>query len=182
MRSGWACTVDLRRRRSRLGRPRTPSRPRSPAGVDVERHPTAKDATDLELALDAAVERGARSALVVGGHGGPPRPLPRERPALRLTPVRRATDRGPDGRRAGRRRPRPRGARRRARFPVLAPSRRRARRRRVAPTGLRFPLHRETLQPGSTRGVSNEFLASTATVSLRGGVLLAVVPNFRKDS
>jgi len=40
------------------------------AGVDVEKHPTAKDATDLELAFDAAIRRGARTVLVVGGHGG----------------------------------------------------------------------------------------------------------------
>ena len=39
-------------------------------GTEVERHPTAKDATDLELALDAAVARGATRVLVVGAHGG----------------------------------------------------------------------------------------------------------------
>src|SRR5204863_9960397 len=37
---------------------------------------------------------------------------------------------------------------------------------------LRYPLHREALYPGSTRGVSNEFLASTAAVRLDAGVLL----------
>lgn len=39
---------------------------------DIERevHPQAKDATDSELAVDAAVRRGARELLLVGGFGG----------------------------------------------------------------------------------------------------------------
>ena len=36
----------------------------------VERHPTAKDALDLELALDAAVARGAARITIVGGLSG----------------------------------------------------------------------------------------------------------------
>ncbi|HUS60678.1 MAG TPA: thiamine diphosphokinase, partial [Acidimicrobiales bacterium] len=40
------------------------------AGARVERHPEAKDETDLELALDAAIARGARRIHVLGGHGG----------------------------------------------------------------------------------------------------------------
>ena len=41
-------------------------------GVVVERHPRQKDATDLELAIDAAVQRGYRSASIIGGTGGRP--------------------------------------------------------------------------------------------------------------
>src|SRR5262245_11233616 len=40
------------------------------AGAVIERHPVAKDATDLELALDAAARTGARHIHVLGGHGG----------------------------------------------------------------------------------------------------------------
>src|SRR5262249_28983478 len=40
------------------------------AGTAVQRHPTDKDATDLELALDAALERGASVVQVVGVGGG----------------------------------------------------------------------------------------------------------------
>lgn len=40
------------------------------AGARVDRHPAAKDATDLELALAAAVAAGAERIVVVGGHGG----------------------------------------------------------------------------------------------------------------
>ena len=40
------------------------------AGASVERHPAAKDLTDLELALGAATAAGARRIVVVGGRGG----------------------------------------------------------------------------------------------------------------
>src|SRR5262245_59111095 len=36
-------------------------------GVPIERHPTAKDAIDTELALEAAVTRGAERIAVVSG-------------------------------------------------------------------------------------------------------------------
>jgi thiamine pyrophosphokinase len=52
----------------------------------------------------------------------------------------------------------------------------------VTTEGLRYPLRRETLAPGSTRGVSNEFLDATASVDLADGVLLAVVPRIGKDA
>src|SRR5918996_338460 len=39
------------------------------AGVGIERHPAAKDATDLDLALDAALARRPRRIVVVTGAG-----------------------------------------------------------------------------------------------------------------
>jgi len=39
------------------------------AGAEIEQHPADKDATDLELALDAAAARGCRRVIVVGGSG-----------------------------------------------------------------------------------------------------------------
>src|SRR5438309_8661349 len=41
------------------------------AGVKLERYPNEKDQTDGELALDAAVKRGADEIVVVGAFGGP---------------------------------------------------------------------------------------------------------------
>jgi thiamine pyrophosphokinase len=38
--------------------------------VEREVHPTAKDASDSELAIDAAVRRGAHDIVLVGGFGG----------------------------------------------------------------------------------------------------------------
>jgi thiamine pyrophosphokinase len=40
--------------------------------------------------------------------------------------------------------------------------------------GLRWPLLRETLQPGRTRGISNEMLGESGTISLESGLLLVV--------
>jgi len=40
------------------------------AGVPIERSPTDKDKTDLELAVDAALARGAQAIVVVGALGG----------------------------------------------------------------------------------------------------------------
>lgn len=39
-------------------------------GVAIHRHPTRKDATDLELALDLAVEKGAQTIWLIGALGG----------------------------------------------------------------------------------------------------------------
>lgn len=39
-------------------------------GTVINRHPKRKDATDLELALDLAVEKGSRSVWLVGALGG----------------------------------------------------------------------------------------------------------------
>ena len=44
----------------------------------------------------------------------------------------------------------------------------------VETTNLKWPLHKETLYPGKTRGVSNEMLGDTASVSIRSGLLLIV--------
>ena len=44
----------------------------------------------------------------------------------------------------------------------------------ITTTGLRYPLHNETLQIGTSRGISNAFSADTATVSIADGVLLAI--------
>ncbi len=43
--------------------------------------------------------------------------------------------------------------------------------------GLRWLLSDDELRPGSTRGVSNEMTATTATVTLTEGVLLAIQPH-----
>jgi thiamine pyrophosphokinase len=48
--------------------------------------------------------------------------------------------------------------------------------RGVSTDGLLYPLRGEDLEPGSSRGVSNEFTRTTATVSVAGGVILAIQP------
>jgi thiamine pyrophosphokinase len=145
------------------------------AGTTVEQHPVAKDATDLELALDAALDRGATSVHVIGIGGGRFDHLlgnvlllgsSRYEAARvdarigdsRITVVHdRATLDGAPGGLC-------------SLLPLGGPA------LGVRTDGLRFPLRRETLPAGTTRGVSNEFLGARAEVSLEDGVLLAVVP------
>lgn len=145
------------------------------AGAAVERHPVAKDRTDLELALDAAVAMGARRVIVIGGDGGRfdhvlANALVLASPAYAGLEVeahlgvgrvhvvrRRATLRGAPGELV-------------TLLAVHGPA------LGVTTEGLRYPLHGETLHPGSTRGVSNRFVTPDAAVSLTSGVLLAVAP------
>jgi thiamine pyrophosphokinase len=145
------------------------------AGAVLERHPEAKDATDLELALDAAVALRPARIHVLGGHGGRLDHLlanalllaapayaavdvTAQMGAARLTVVRRAARlTGPVGD-----------------LVSLVPLHGGA--SGVTTTGLLYPLAREDLRPGSTRGISNELVESPASVELEDGVLVAVQP------
>jgi thiamine pyrophosphokinase len=145
------------------------------AGVRVVPHPAAKNATDLELALDEAVAVGARRVLVVGSSEGR---LDHLLASLLLLASERYAGleldavvgdavvhvvrdervlRGSTGE-----------------ILTLAPLGGRA--AGVVTAGLEYPLVGETLEPGSTRGVSNVFLGDEAKVTLTSGVLLAVRP------
>jgi thiamine pyrophosphokinase len=150
-------------------------------GATVDRHPAAKDETDLELALDRAVALGAARVIVVGGHGGRTDHFLAN--ALLLTAERYATvalearfgaarvlvlrGGGPAAAVALRGRPgdlvsllavdRPAGG--------------------VTTTGLVYPLAGGTLTPARTRGVSNEFTGTEASVRLEAGLLLVVQPH-----
>ena len=46
----------------------------------------------------------------------------------------------------------------------------------VVTEGLEYPLAAETLEPGSSRGVSNVFAATEARLTVASGVLLAIRP------
>ncbi len=145
------------------------------AGARVERHPRAKDATDLELALDVAVELGARRILVLAGVGDR---LDHLLAAFLLLASPRYEEVEIDARIGGslthvvRREREVRGepgelvSLLAAHGPASG----------VCTGGLVYPLDGETLEPGSTRGISNELAGDTAHVSLERGVLLAVRP------
>ena len=145
------------------------------AGTWIERHPVAKDKTDLELALDAALEAGARRIVVVGGAGGR---LDHLLGGLLLL----AADvyavaeidalLGPASIHAIR------GTRTLAGAPgetisLLAVG---GSARGVRTSGLRYPLRGETLAAGTSRGVSNVFESAKIRISVVEGVLLAVRP------
>ncbi len=143
-------------------------------GVSFEQHPVDKDATDLELALEAARQLGAEEVLLLGALGGR---LDQQLANLALlaspafaglrlslghgrTTTWIVRDRITLGGAAG------------DTLSVLA----------LSPSvegltyhhGLRWPLHDFTLPFGSSRGISNQLTASHAEISLRHGVLLVI--------
>jgi thiamine pyrophosphokinase len=145
------------------------------AGTRVERHAPNKDRTDLELALDAVLARGAGRVLVLGGVAGRfdhvlANALVLASPAYAGMEV----DAVLGGARVAVVRDRRALRGRRGDLLSLLPAHGPA--RGVRTHGLAYVLADEDLAPGSTRGVSNVFAAATATVALRDGVLLAVSP------
>lgn len=150
------------------------------AGAVVERHPVAKEETDLELGLVAAASLGATDVVVVGGHGGridhfianalllaSPRfaelRIEAHVGAGRVAVVRdRVVLEGTAGELV-------------SLLAVGGPA------EGVSTLGLAYPLRSERLEVGSTRGVSNVFVDPEATVTLEAGTLLTVQPG-RRDS
>jgi thiamine pyrophosphokinase len=145
------------------------------AGARVVRHPQAKDATDLELALDEAVGLGAGRVLVVGSAEGR---LDHLLASLLLLGAERYDALELDALVGDALVHVLRGERRLEGTPgellTLVPLGGRA--TGVTTEGLEYPLAGETLEPGTTRGVSNVFTETKVRVRLDGGVLLAIRP------
>jgi thiamine pyrophosphokinase len=146
------------------------------AGARVDRHPADKDATDLELALDAARELGADRVTVLGAGGGR---LDHLLANLLLVTHDAYADLVIDVLVADTHVTVVRTARQIVGAPgstvTLLPVGGTA--RGVSTTGLRWTLTDAELTAASTRGVSNEIVTSPATVRLRRGVLLAIQPS-----
>lgn len=143
--------------------------------LSLERHPADKDQTDLELALHRALGLGPDLILVAGIGGGRIDHLVANLAVLadpRWAPV--AVDGLLDGARL-------RVVRRQRRFrgrvgelvSLLAVN---GDAEGVTTEGLVWPLRGETLRAGTSRGVSNQFAAEEASVSLQRGTLLVVQP------
>ena len=145
-------------------------------GTRVERHPEEKDATDLELALDAAMALDPRRILVLAGDGGR---LDHQLSALLLLGSERFASVEVDALVGPAWIHVVRGSRALAASPgellTLLPL---GRAEGITTHGLVYPLRDETLEVGSSRGVSNVFEAATAQVDVRHGVLLAVRPTW----
>jgi len=145
------------------------------AGIRVERHPAAKDATDLELALDAALELRPARILVLAEGGGR---LDHLLSALLLLASPRYASVELDGYLGASRVHVIRGERTLegqpdelvSLFALHGPA------EGVRTEGLAYPLAGEMLEPGSSRGVSNLFVGEHARVSVERGVLVAVRP------
>jgi len=144
------------------------------AGSRLERHPVDKDATDLELALDAVLRLGRSPVWIVGGAGwdrldhlvanfllvASPRYAPLSLrwwvKGAEVAPVHRRLEiSGMPGDLV-------------TLLAVGGPA------TGVTTSGLRWPLLGETLVPGSTRGVSNQLSAPTAAVSVETGAVVAI--------
>ena len=151
------------------------------AGTAIERHRPDKDATDTELAVAAALLRGHRH--LVGVSGGPradetrldhelggilsfTRPdLGGETVEVWWGPAHLRVVHGP-GSAAVEAAP----GRVVSLLPLHGPA------LGITTAGLRYPLVGETLDPGSSRGISNEVVAPGAGVALQRGTLLIVTP------
>jgi len=145
-------------------------------GATILRHPRDKDATDLELALEAAMTLGVDAVTVVGGHGGRVDHfvancllLASDRFHLLdvdafLGTAHAVVARGPT-RITGR------PGELVTLLAIGGPA------AGVRTSGLRFALDDATLQPGSTLGVSNEMHADEATVTVGRGTVLVIRPN-----
>lgn len=146
-------------------------------GAEIQPHPTDKDATDLELALAlAAATPDIDRVLVIGGTGGRldhflANAMVIASPSLahlsvewiahpgRVTVVHdHARLHGDAGDQL-------------SLIPVAGDV------TGVTTTGLRWALKGETLTFGSSRGVSNEFSAAVATVTIAEGILVVVQPS-----
>jgi thiamine pyrophosphokinase len=145
------------------------------SGARIERYPAAKDKIDLELALDTAVGLGADRIVVVGGHGGR-LDLLLANVLLLASPVYAEVDveahlgaarvhvvrtelvvAGTPGEVL-------------TLLPVHGPA------SGVVTEGVRWPLRGEQLEPGTSRGCSNELVAPVARIELAAGTLVAVLP------
>jgi thiamine pyrophosphokinase len=145
------------------------------AGTRIERHAESKDATDLELALDVASALEPKRILVLAGGGGR---LDHLLSALLLLASPRYAAVEIDACFGDARVHLVRDERELAGEPgelvtllaVNGPA------EGVETRGLAYPLTGETLEPGSSRGVSNVFAGETAQVRVGRGVVLAIRP------
>ena len=145
------------------------------AGARIERHPEEKDATDLELALEAALAFAPRRILVVGAAAGRLDHLLAGALALTAESLSGVqVDAGLGGAQLhvvrGERTLTGEAGELISLLPVGGPA------EGVTTEGLRYQLVGEALAPASSRGVSNVFAGTQARISVRRGVLLAIRP------
>ncbi|MGE5549235.1 MAG: thiamine diphosphokinase [Bacteroidota bacterium] len=149
-------------------------------GVRVRRYPHDKDQTDMEIALELAVELGADSAAIFGATG-----TRLDHTVTNLGMLRRAAMLGLRAAifapgheimllRPGRTRINGAAGQALSLIPLTPEV------TGVATENLRFPLRGESLFLGGSRGVHNEFIGAEAAVTLVSGELLAFVfaPDF----
>jgi thiamine pyrophosphokinase len=143
------------------------------AGVEIELYPRDKNETDLELALNKAVEMNPREVVIVAALGGRTDQslanialLSNMQHLSRLTRIDdgveeiffiqdQAQIRGRSGDIV-------------SLIPWGVPV------HGVQSENLKWHLHRETLHPDRTRGISNEMISDTASIKIESGLLLVM--------
>jgi thiamine pyrophosphokinase len=145
-------------------------------GTRVERHPVDKEASDTELAVEAAFAAGATEVTLLGATGG--ERLDHEIANLLLLADRALAGRALSAVRGGARVSALHGGERRelagrpgdlvTLLPVGGDA------AGVTTDGLKWPLSDATLTMGRSRGLSNEVVSAPASVQLEKGVLLVI--------
>jgi len=145
-------------------------------GAEIVRYPARKDYTDLELALQRAVKRGARDILVIAALGARwdqtlanlllPAASALQQADIRLLDGQQEIRlvRGPDRMELE---GQPNDIV--SLVPLGGPA------VHITTYGLEYPLNGETLDFGSTRGISNVLLDTRARIDLQEGLLLCVI-------
>jgi thiamine pyrophosphokinase len=141
------------------------------AGVELERHPPHKDATDLELALERAVDSGATDIIVLGALGGRidqtlGNIMLLAHPRLANVPVHILGDRERIMLIRGEVTIQGRPGDTVSLLPLSAEV------THVTTEGLEYPLRDESLYRNSSRGISNVLSGVEATITMGEGVLL----------
>jgi thiamine pyrophosphokinase len=150
--------------------------------IPMERHKADKDQTDGELALDKAVSLGAKSVLILGGHGG--------RSAMflaNLKLLRSCHDQGIDASMVGRgesirfiaaTQEHVWAGRQGATLNLLPMDGHDA---TITLEGTAFDAKESLLAKRSARGVSNKILKDAAKLTVHQGVVLAVVERKKQE-
>lgn len=144
-------------------------------GIPIEQYPTEKNHTDLELALDAAVRLDVHRIVVVGGHGGRIDHFLGN--AIILTAPTLANRRvewftGSAHVYVVREWTQLHGAAGELVTLIAVGGTVQG----ITTQGLKWELNDDTLEPWEARGVSNVFRSPVATVGVRSGTLLAIIP------
>lgn len=146
------------------------------AGTRIIRHPARKDQTDLELALDYALAEGADDVIILGALGGRwdqtlANVLLLALPALASARIRLLDGNQEIGllRGPGKLTLAGNAGDTVSLIPIGGDA------RGITTSGLEYPLHGETLNFGSTRGISNVMMERQATVALAEGLLVCIL-------
>ncbi|HHV29057.1 MAG TPA: thiamine diphosphokinase [Clostridium sp.] len=141
--------------------------------VTILKYPTEKNMTDTELAVDTAIERGYKDIVIIGGTG-----TRLDHTLSNIFLLRQMLDRGVRGRivneyneifliddctevKAEE-----------GYYLTLLPLTSKV--EGITTKGLYYPLKGETIEMGSTRGVSNCFVSQEAQISITSGVLMVI--------